>query len=374
MDAESRVGLITRNTVEVVTLEELKKKIESGERLKGYIGYEPSGLVHVGWLVWMFKAWDLVEAGVDFVILEATWHAFINDKLGGDLQLIREAARLTRELMASLGVPVEKIRFVDAEELASDSRYWALVLEVLKSNSLARVKRSLTIMGRKAEDAELDASKVVYPAMQVADIYYLGLDVALGGMDQRKAHMLARDTAERKRLRDFYEKLMGRPLRKPIAIHTPIVTSLQGPTARMDVASSDVDEVYSDIKMSKSKPESAIFLHDPPEVVAEKLRKAYCPPRQLEYNPVIEIASYVLAARGSLKLKIERPSRYGGPLDVESVEELREAYSRGEIHPLDLKNAVADALAKLLEPVRKTLENKRELVELIEKIEARVTR
>ncbi|MEM1873377.1 MAG: tyrosine--tRNA ligase [Acidilobaceae archaeon] len=371
MDLDAKMSLITRNTVEVVTVEELRQKLESGEKLRGYIGYEPSGLVHVGWLVWIFKVWDLVEAGVDFTILEATWHAFINDKLGGDMDLIRKSARLTREVMEAMGVPVDKIRFVDAEEIASDPGYWALVLEVMKNNSLARIKRSLTIMGRRAEEAELDASKLVYPAMQVADIYYLDLDVALGGIDQRKAHMLARDTAEKKRIREFCERVLGRSLKKPIAIHTPIVTSLQGPGARMDVAGVEIDEVYSDVKMSKSKPESAIFLHDPPELIAEKLRKAYCPPRQLDYNPVVEIASYVLGARGRLELEIERPAKYGGPLVVSSVSELREAYARGDIHPLDLKNAVAEALAKLLEPARRLLESRGDLVR---EIESHVTR
>ncbi|MEM4427107.1 MAG: tyrosine--tRNA ligase [Acidilobaceae archaeon] len=371
MDIETRMKTIVRNAVEIVTLEELRSKLESGEKLKGYIGYEPSGLVHVGWLVWFFKVWDLVEAGVDFTVLEATWHAFINDKLGGDMDLIRKASRLTREVMEALGIPVDKIRFVDAEELTSDPSYWALVLEVMKNNSLARIKRSLTIMGRRAEEAELDASKLVYPAMQVSDIYYLDLDIALGGMDQRKAHMLARDTAEKKRLQEFYERIRGKKLKKPIAIHTPIITSLQGPGSRMDVSETEIDEIYSSVKMSKSKPDSAIFVHDSPEAIVEKLRKAYCPPRQLEYNPVIEIASHVLGARGQLTLRIERPSKYGGPLEITSVEELKDVYSRGEIHPLDLKNAVSEALIKLLEPARKLLKSREDL---IREVESRVTR
>jgi len=48
------------------------------------------------------------------------------------------------------------------------------------------MKRSLTIMGRKAEEAEMDVSKLIYPAMQVADIIYLDLDIALGGLIKGK--------------------------------------------------------------------------------------------------------------------------------------------------------------------------------------------
>jgi tyrosyl-tRNA synthetase len=362
---------MVRNTVEVITLEDLREAVESGRRLRGYIGYEPSGLVHVGWLVWMFKVADLVEAGVDFIVLEATWHAYINDKLGGDMGLIRDAAWLVREFMRELGLPVDRIKFVDAEELASDPSYWALVINVAKSSSLARIRRALTIMGRRVDEAEIDSSKLIYPAMQVADIYYLDLDIALGGLDQRKAHMLARDLAEKQEMRRAYERIRGGLLKKPIAIHTPIVTGLGG-AGRMEGV--EVDEVYAEVKMSKSKPETAVFLHDPPDVIREKIRKAYCPPRILEGNPVIEINRHVLAAHGKYKLRVERPTKYGGPVEFERVEDMVEAYARGELHPLDLKNATAEALVELLTPIRRLVEANNKVREVIERVSLKVTR
>ncbi len=364
-------NLIVRNTLEVVTEEELKSILEKGDTIKGYIGYEPSGLYHVGWLTWMFKVSDLIEAGVDFTILEATWHAFINDKLGGNMDLIRSSARLLREFMGALGLPVDRVKFVDAEELASDPDYWALVIGVAKNSSLARVKRALTIMGRRAEEAEIDASKLIYPAMQVADIFYLDLDIALGGMDQRKAHMLARDVADKEEMKRTYERVMGRKLKKPIAIHTPIITGLQGPPK---TGAGEVDEVYAETKMSKSKPETAIFIHDTPEAIREKIRRAYCPPKTLEFNPIIEINKYILAARGDYKLQVDRPSKYGGPIEFNSVSEMEKAYVKGELHPLDLKEATAQALIELLKPARNLVESKSSIREAIELISKAVTR
>ena len=353
MDVEERVELVKRNTLEVVTEDELRGLFEAG-RPRGYLGYEPSGLVHVGWLVWMFKVRDMVEAGVDFTLLEATWHAFINDKLHGDMGLIREAAGVVRAVLDALGVG-DRIRYVDAEELASDKDYWALVLRVLKSNSLARIKRALTIMGRRADEAELDSSKIVYPAMQVSDIFYMKIDIALGGMDQRKAHMLARDTAEK----------LG--FKKPVAVHTPIISSLQGP-GRMEALAA-VDEAMAEVKMSKSKPETAIFLHDPPEVVRRKILKAYCPARQVEFNPVMEINRYILFAQPGFVLHVDRKPRYGGPVDYYSYEELERDYVEGKLHPLDLKNATAEALNKLLEPIRSRLLSDPRVRSAIERIE-----
>lgn len=362
LDVEERLDLITRGALEVVTVEELRSKLESGERLKGYIGYEPSGLVHIGWLIWMMKVRDLVEAGVDFTVLEATWHAKINDKLGGDLGLIREAARLVRTVMEALGLPVDRIRFLDAEELAGDKDYWALVIGVAKNASLARIKRALTIMGRRADEAEIDASKLIYPAMQVADIYYMDLDIALGGMDQRKAHMLARDIARK----------MG--AKKPIAIHTPLLTGLQGAGRMSQATGMDIDEVYAEVKMSKSKPETTILVHEDPESIKRKLRAAYCPRGVEEHNPVIEINKYILFRQPGFKLVVERPQKYGGTVVYETYEDLARDFREGKLHPLDLKNATAEALARLLEPVRSRILGDKAILEAIERIQRSTSR
>ncbi|KSW11951.1 tyrosine--tRNA ligase [Pyrodictium occultum] len=362
MTPEERLRLITRNTVEVVTLEELKARLEAGEKLKGYIGFEPSGLFHIGWLVWANKVRDMIDAGVEFYLLAATWHAWINDKLGGDMDLIRKAARHVIDVLEAIGVPRSRVKVVDAEDLVSDKDYWAILLRVAKHNTLARIKRALTIMGRRAEEAELDFSKLIYPAMQVTDIFYLDVDIALGGTDQRKAHMLARDTAEK----------LGR--KKPIAIHTPLLTGLQG-IGRMNPSEVSEEEHAVNFKMSKSKPDTAIFVYDPPEEIEKKLRRAYCPAREVRYNPVLEINRYLLFSRPGFKLVIERPEKYGGTIVVESYEDLEKIYREGKLHPLDLKKATAKALAEMLEPVRRYFEQNPEARRILEELKkAAITR
>jgi len=358
LTAEDKLSLITRNLVEVLTEAELKEKLGSGQRLRGYIGYEPSGLVHIGHLIWMNKVRDLVDAGVHFVVLEATWHAMINDKLGGDIDLIRKAAWLMREVMRSVGVDVDRVEFVDAERLASDKDYWALVIKVMKMTSLARMRRALTIMGRSVDEAELDTSKLIYPAMQVSDIIYLDLDLALGGLDQRKAHVLQREVAER----------MGR--KKVIALHTPILTGLSG-GKRMEGA--EKDEEVAAFKMSKSKASDAIFVNDAPEEIRAKVRAAYCPPRQVEFNPVMEINKYLLFAKSGFTLHVDRPQKYGGPVDFYSYEELERAYVEGRLHPADLKEATAESLVRLLEGPRKLFERP-DVAQLVKVLESKVTR
>lgn len=357
---EERLKRIVRNTLEIITLNELKEKIESGEKLKGYLGFEPSGLFHIGWIIWARKVQDLVDADIEMYLLEATWHAWINDKLGGDIEKIRRCARYIRYALEGLGISIDRIKFIDAEELVSDKDYWAIVLKAAKNLTLARVRRALTIMGRRADEAETDFSKLVYPLMQIADIFYLDLDIAVGGMDQRRAHVLARELAPK----------LG--FKKPIAIHTPLLSGLLGP-GRMEYKSNE--EVILNVKMSKSKPGNAILIHDEPEVIREKIRRAYCPPRQTQFNPILEINKYILFAQDKFVLHIDRPEKYGGPLDIYSYDELEKLYVEGKLHPLDLKNATAEALIKYLEPVRKLFKENREAqYYLNEMLKTKITR
>ncbi len=351
-----RLNRITRNAAEIVTEGDLKKALSRGLPLKGYIGVEPSGFFHVGWMVWARKLKDLMDAGIDMTFLEATWHAWINDKLGGKIENIQTCAKYLEHCLNALGIDVRRLKTIAAEEMVSDSNYWALVLRIGKGMSLARVKRAMTIMGRKQSEASVDFSKLIYPAMQVSDIFYLDLDVCLGGMDQRRAHILAREVSEKSRFR------------KPVAIHTPLLMGLGGPQRMEEGKLSEADLI--DNKMSKSKPETCIFIHDSEEEVTKKLLNAFCPPKQVESNPVMEINRLIILAGEEPQLEVER--RYGGTLTFRSFKELAKAYQTGEVHPLDLKNATAASLNNLLDPVRQYFEQHseaRQLYEDLKKIE-----
>ena len=360
MDVDEKMMIVKRNTVEIVTEDELRKAFEEGRKLKGYIGFEPSGISHIGWLIWMYKFKDLVDVGVDMILFAATWHAWINDKLGGNMELIRAAAKHVVKVLEAIGVNMSRVKVVYAEDLVEKVDYWEKVIKIAKNVSLNRVKRALTIMGRKADEAELDFSKLIYPLMQVADIFEMDLDIALGGIDQRKAHMLARDVAEK----------LG--YKKPIAIHTPLLPSLKG-CGRME-ASMEIDEALAEIKMSKSKPEGAILLTDDDETIVKKIRNAYCPPRDTENNPVMAIAKYIIFAQGRRKLVIERKPEHGGTIEVYSYEELEKLYKSGLLHPLDLKIAVANELIKIISPIRSVLQSERGLWADLERVKESITR
>jgi tyrosyl-tRNA synthetase len=336
---EDRLRIITSGAEEVITEDRLRDLLQRKEELKGYIGVEPSGLFHIGWMIWAKKFKDLMDAGIHMIFLEATWHAWINEKLSGSMENIQLCARYLEHCLRALGIPIERAKTLRADDMISESDYWSLLMKVAKGLTLSRVKRALTIMGRREREASMDFSMLLYPCLQVTDIFHLGVDICLGGMDQRKAHVLAIELSER----------LGKP--KPVAIHTPLLIGLGGFGGFEKVSR---EEALGSAKMSKSKPETCIFIHDSPEEVEKKILNAFCPPDSIENNPVMEIARLILFTDPSFTLEMERArKRGGGLLKIPSFEELARLYLHGEIHPLDLKRAMAKALNERLEPVRR---------------------
>jgi tyrosyl-tRNA synthetase len=327
------LGKIMSNTEEIITIDELKSILEK-PKPKAYIGFEPSGTVHLGWKICTRKIRDFLDCGFDFTVLLADWHAYINDKLGSDIEKIKLCGKYMEDCFEAMGVDKDQVKFVYASDYVSDPKYWELVLKTSKATSVARVKRAMDIMGRDAEEAEKDLSKLFYPAMQVSDIFYLDLDVAYGGTDQRHAHMLARDVS----------KKLG--IKSPVAIHTPLLTGLQ--------AGGRMDSIEN--KMSKSKPESMISIHDDPDTVNKKIMKAYCPEKQVDGNPILELCKYVIFPELNGKVfLIERSEKFGGNLEFMFYNDLEKAFING-LHPLDLKYGASNYINNILEPIHNYFE------------------
>jgi tyrosyl-tRNA synthetase len=344
MDVDERYALIARNTEEIITPEDLMEVLRNKSSPTGYIGFEPSGLVHIGWMVTAQKVRDFVDAGFTFIVFLADWHAYINDKLGGDINNIRVCAEYMKDCFEALGLPRDKVEYRLASEIMDDIDYWETVMKVGKASSLQRVKRAMTIMGRNEDEAEVDSSKTMYPLMQAADLIFMDVDVAYAGLDQRRAHMLAREAAEK----------MG--VKKAVAVHTPLLPGLKGGN-RMDPVSA---------KMSKSDPEGSLLIHDSPEDIKRKMGKAFCPP-EAEGNPVLAICKYIIFQRTDV-MRFERPEKFGGNLEFRSYDELERTYLAGKLHPMDLKNGTAAALAEALAPAREYFQRKPENLERIRQV------
>jgi tyrosyl-tRNA synthetase len=237
-----------------------------------------------------------------------------------------------------VGGDPDKLKFVLGSELyAQNALYWETVIRVARETTLSRAKRSVDIMGRVAGE-EMPTATIFYPMMQVADIFALGVDIAHAGTDQRKAHVIARDTAP------------ALKRGKPIALHHHLALGMTKPPV-WPIPAGEEREAKIAMKMSKSKPDSAVFIHDSPDEIREKIKKSFCPPKEIMYNPMLDWVKHVLFLGGEGEFEIKRSPGHGGAITLSS-EDLPKRYAAGEIHPEDLKNAVAEALIKMLEPAR----------------------
>ena len=138
--------LATRNTVEVVTEEELKSLLNKPEK-QVYAGYEPSGEIHLGHLVTVNKLIDLKAAGFDVVVLLADLHAFLNRK--GTMDEVRKLADYNKRCFEGLGL--KDVKFVLGSDLQLNPDYELLMLRLSQQITLNRATRSMDEVGRQMD-------------------------------------------------------------------------------------------------------------------------------------------------------------------------------------------------------------------------------
>lgn len=360
MTTDEKYKLITRNLEEVLTEKELKQLLDSGTPLRHYIGFEISGVPHLGsGLALMFKIKDYVDAGVECTIFVADWHTWINKKLDGKFETI---SRLGKEFWIEamkagylcVGGNPDDLKFVQGTQLYKENpEFWATMIEVSQNTTLARMMRSISIAGRQ-EGEGVDFAILLYPAMQAADIFTLQVNLAHAGMEQRKAHVIAKDVAL---------QINTNPLRdakgnkiKPVALHNHLILGLTKPPV-WPIPQDQLREIKVSMKMSKSNPSSGVFIFDTPEEIKTKINDAFCPEGEVEFNPILDWCKHLVFFEDNSTLTITRPEKWGGEVTYNSYEDLEKDYAEKKLHPQDLKAAVAEWLIKKLEPARKYFED-----------------
>ncbi|MBI2672968.1 tyrosine--tRNA ligase [Candidatus Woesearchaeota archaeon] len=321
MHLEERFNLIKKNTEEIITEENLIKLLKEKKNPVVYCGYEPSGPIHLGHFVTISKLMDFEKAGFKVKVLLADVHALLNKK-GSGIEIKKEIENWKRAIKV-LGLKAE---IIVGSSFQFNKDYQLDVMELAQHSTINRGLKSMQEIARDIEHASI--SQLWYPLMQVVDIKYLNIDVAEGGLEQRKVHMIGKDMSHILH-HDF------------IAVHTPLINSLKGPGE----------------KMSKSSPGSGLSIIDAYEEIKSTIKNAYCPEKIVEDNPILQIVRFIIFSRFST-IKIERSTKFGGNLELGSYEELAKLYVEGNLHPLDLKNMVVSYLEKIINPIRKILKEK----------------
>ena len=350
LDIEEKIRLISAPpTQEIVTESDLRGILETNDSPRHYIGLEISGFLHLGSLLSVgYKINDFARAGIKCTIFLADWHTVINDKLGGSWEAISKVTRYYEDAFRLVCPDAAIVLGTDLYDKRPE--YWQELVSFAKRMTLDRTKRALTITGRSGDDANLGLAMLLYPPMQAVDIHALDVDIAHAGMDQRRIHML---------VREIFPKMNWKV---PAAVHHGLLPSLLRPAAAKNMISDD-DKSLSSMtkhtgggKMSKSNPDSSIFMHDTDEQIKKKIKKAWCEQKGsgTDLNPVLSIVKNVIFHEKS-QVTIERPEKFGGNVTYDTYGQLESAFADGQLHPADLKRTVGDELAGIVAPIRDRL-------------------
>ena len=335
MDTADRVDLVTRYTEEVITEEELAELLDE-DSPSAYIGYAPTGEMHIGHFTTMRKLADFVRAGLDVTVLIADLHAHLDDeKSPFDLLDARSAyyEEAIEGMIEAAGADPEAIEFVRGTEFQLDEEYTLEMYRMAAETTIARTQRAASEVVRESESPNLGG--LIYPLMQSLDVKALEADIAYGGIDQRGIYMLGR------------EILPDHGWHEPVCLFAPLLSGLSGG------------------KMSASDESSKVNLTDDPETVADKINDAYCPMGEVEENGVLEYIEYLvwpILDQNDEAFVVERPDEYGGNLTYETYQELEDDFVSEELHPADLKGAAAEYIADVIAPVRDRLTAQPELL------------
>ncbi|RLN57633.1 hypothetical protein BBJ28_00021409 [Nothophytophthora sp. Chile5] len=308
---------------ECIQENELLALLEKKEHPVCYDGFEPSGRMHIAQgVLRTVNVNKLTSTGSVFRFWVADWFAMLNNKMGGDLDKIRLVGQYMVEIWKSVGMDMTNVEFLWAskEIIAHSGSYWLRVMDIARRTTIARTVKCCTIMGRKEKEG-MQAAQILYPLMQCADIFNLKADICQLGIDQRKINMLARDYCDQVKMRF-----------KPVILSHHMLMGLK----------------QGQEKMSKSDPESAIFMEDAEVDVSRKIENAFCPEGVVEANPILDYLKHIICPRfaeqGVTVKLVDGQSK-----TFANYQELEDAFVASQVNPADLKTALAKYLNEYVE-------------------------
>jgi len=328
-----KLSLIRANTQEVLNSEIIEEILTKNDRpLRIYWGTATTGKPHCGYFVPMLKIADFLAAGCEVTILLADVHAYL-DNLKAPIELVELRVKYYRlcitALLKAVNVDIARLKFVTGSEYQYSPKYMRDLLTLSTQVSVHDASKAGSDVVKQVESPPM--SSHLYPLMQALDEEHLNVDAQFGGVDQRKIFTLA------------VESLPRIGFRKRAHIMNPLIPGLQ-----------------EGGKMSSSDPDSKIDLIEPAEVVRKKLKKAFCPPKQVDGNGVLSFVEHVLLPASKFKnggvAKFLVPRRDAETKEYSEIKQMKENYLADVLSPQNLKPAVTEALLEILEPIRKAFE------------------
>jgi tyrosyl-tRNA synthetase len=199
MTLNEQLEFLTRGTVDVIPIEELKKKLATGRKLRVKLGCDPTAPdIHLGHSVVIRKMKAFQELGHDVIFLIGDFTAMIGDPTG------RNATRppLTREQINANAetYKAQIFKLLDSEKTII--KFNAKWLNAFTPEDFIRLTAKVTLAQmlerddfakRLASGVPISVHELLYPLAQGYDSVALKADVELGGTDQKFNLLMARE-------------------------------------------------------------------------------------------------------------------------------------------------------------------------------------
>ena len=343
----SNYDLIVKDLHEIVG-EDLLQKIASERKIKVYWGTAPTGRVHIGYYIPMLKIAELVKAGCKVTILIADLHAMLDNLKSTEKQVHNRSdyyIKTIKSMLTQLDVDLDQIKFVLGSSYQTKPEY---TMDMYRLNTVCSL--------RDAQHAGAEVVKqssnpmmtgLLYPTLQALDEQYLKVDAQLGGVDQRKIFMFARE---------FLPKI---GYRKRIHLMTSMVPGLR--TDKQDPSGDSAESSAVEGKMSASNEKTKLDMLDTRGQIKKKINAAYCLPSDVTDNSVLELLRNILFplfTHTNKDFVIFRREEHGGSITFKDFDSVQKSFAAQELHPADLKAGVIHNLDMFIEPVRKEFESR----------------
>lgn len=200
---DKQLELIKRGTVEIIQLDELKKKLDkaisSNKPLVIKAGFDPTAPdIHLGHTVLLRKMRHFQDLGHEVVFLIGDHTALIGDPSG----VSKTRPRLTKEEVKANAKTYEKqiSKILDIKKLKIRfNSEWlgkmdiAAIAELMSKYSVIRLLERDDFFNRYKQQKPISMLEFLYPLLQGYDSVALKADVELGGTDQKFNLLVGRD-------------------------------------------------------------------------------------------------------------------------------------------------------------------------------------
>ena len=190
LPVDEQLKVITSGTMQIVPMDELKKKLEKGTPLTIKLGVDPTSPdLHLGHAVPLRKMRQFQDLGHKVVLIIGNGTALIGDPSGRDSTRPQLSQEQVMENAQTYVAQAMKILDPEKTEIVYNAD-WILkmdltvLLPLLSRFTVARILEREDFNNRYKNQLPIALHEFMYPVMQAYDSVMVGADVEMGGNDQ----------------------------------------------------------------------------------------------------------------------------------------------------------------------------------------------